>query len=108
MDGRKTAEAHYLCEGENGERGSINLPLLMKKIILAFCCLVAIKTFAQDTSAFSFHFQSTSISQHHTKFKSPYEGYNSLQRSEKTASSLTNTLFLAAKPWKNGLFILNP
>lgn len=80
----------------------------MKKFIFAFCCIATIKAFAQDTSAISFHFQATSISQHHTKFKSPYQGDNSLERSEKTASSLTNTVFLAAKPWKNGLFILNP
>lgn len=81
----------------------------MKKIFLLLGCIATIKTFAQKDSSFvSFHFQATSVSQYHPKFKSPYQGNNSLLPNEKIASSLTNTLFLAAKPWKNGLLILNP
>lgn len=81
----------------------------MKKIFVLLSSIASLNTFAQkDSSVVSFHFQATAISQYHTKFKSPYAGLNSLQRDEKIASSLTNTLFLAAKPWKNGLLIVNP
>src|SRR5579875_3531375 len=68
----------------------------------------AMQAQAQDSSHFSFHFQSTSVSQRHFKFHSPYQGQNSLVPDEGIASSLTNTLFLAFKPWKNTLLILNP
>lgn len=81
----------------------------MIKYSFIFGCLSCLTCFAQKDSSFiSFHFQATSISQYHTTFKSPYEGNNSLVPNEKIASSLTNTLYLAAKPWKNGLLILNP
>lgn len=81
----------------------------MKKIFLLLCCLQTAKAFAQKDSSFiSFHFQATSVSQYHTNFRSPYVGNNSLLPNEKIASSLTNTLFFAAKPWKNGLLIVNP
>lgn len=81
----------------------------MKKIVFVFCCVATIKTFAQkDSSVISFHAQATSISQWHPKFHSPYGGTNSLMPDEKIASSLTNTMFFALKPWKNGLLVLNP
>jgi high affinity Mn2+ porin len=62
----------------------------------------------KDSSFISFHSQATSISQYHPKFKSPYSGANSLVSDEKIASSLTNTLFFAIRPWKTGLVIVNP
>lgn len=81
----------------------------MKKYSLIFSCLSYIICLAQkDSSVISFHSQATSISQYHPQFRSPYAGANSLQSNEKIASSLTNTLFFALKPWKNGLVILNP
>lgn len=81
----------------------------MKKILVAINCVAAIQSFAQkDSSVISFHSQATSISQYHTTFRSPYEGLNSLQPNEKVASSLTNTLFFALKPWTNGTLIVNP
>lgn len=80
----------------------------MKKYSFIFCFLYCINCIAQKDSFISFHFQATSISQYHTRFNSPYVGNNSLLPDEKIASSLTNTLFFAAKPWKNGFFIVNP
>ncbi|MFL5786544.1 MAG: carbohydrate porin [Flavisolibacter sp.] len=62
----------------------------------------------KDSSLISFHSQSTTISQYHPKFKSPYEGVNSFVSDEKIASSLTNTLFFAIRPWKSGIIIINP
>src|SRR5947199_6585132 len=62
----------------------------------------------KDSSFISFHSQATSISQYHPTFRSPYSGANSLQSDEKIASSLTNTLFFALRPWRSGTVIVNP
>lgn len=81
----------------------------MRKIITSFLLMAGQYGFAQkDTGIISFHFQATTISQWHPTFTSPYEGDNSLLPKEPIRSTLTNTLSLAIKPWKNGLFIFNP
>lgn len=83
----------------------------MKKLIscVGITALLCVNAYAQKDSNFiSFHSQATSISQYHPEFKSPYTGQNSLQPNEGIASSLTNSLFFAVRPWSNGLFILNP
>lgn len=84
--------------------------VLLKRSIYFFAVYIAsLKAVAQtDTSFISFHSQATSISQYHPSFHSPYAGANSLQPKEGIASSLTNTLFFAIRPWETGTFIINP
>ncbi|MEO8852943.1 MAG: carbohydrate porin [Ginsengibacter sp.] len=54
------------------------------------------------------HFQLTVISQDHLSFKSLYSGNNSLpSKAEWGATSITSTLFLGRKLWKNGAFYFN-
>lgn len=80
-----------------------------KRAILFLSLGIVMKANAQkDTSIISFHFQQTLVSQYHPKFHAPYTGENSLVPDEKTATSLTNTLFFAIRPWKNSLLIVNP
>lgn len=67
---------------------------------------------SRDNSAHSnwtHHFQSTVIAQNHLAFKSPYSGNNSLADSiEPTAVSITSTLFLGRKLWRNAAFYFDP
>lgn len=57
----------------------------------------------------SVHFQSTVISQSHSGFKAAYSGTNSLADSVETgATSITTTLYLGRKLWKNAAFYFNP
>lgn len=82
---------------------------MIKRIFTFVCTCIALGAAAQnDTSLVSFHYQATLIPQKHTTFHSPYVGNNSLQPDEKTATSITNTFYFAAKPWKGGLLIVNP
>ncbi len=61
---------------------------------------------------FSAHAQATMITQIHDHFRSPYAGPNSLLPSEPSATSLTATLYLAARLWENdensGTVVFNP
>jgi high affinity Mn2+ porin len=60
-------------------------------------------------SPWSTHFQLTVIAQMHSGFKSPYSGTNSMTDSvEPAATSITTTLFLGRKLWKNASFYFNP
>jgi high affinity Mn2+ porin len=83
-----------------------------KGLLFLLSLLAAGQSFAQfsDTTKYSFHFQSTLIHQYHFKFRSPYEGDNSLEPDETGKTSLTNTFYFAARPFRNKrtLFILNP
>ena len=66
---------------------------------------------AQDTlkqQRFSFHFQQTIITQYKPAFKAPYSGFNSLSSSDETQSSITTTLFGAARLWKGAEAYFNP
>lgn len=57
----------------------------------------------------SVHFQLTVINQKHSGFKSAYSGINSLADSvEPSATSITATLFLGRKLWKNAAVYFNP
>jgi high affinity Mn2+ porin len=67
--------------------------------------------FAQDTlkrERFSFHFQQTIISQYKPAFSAKYTGDNSLQTGVETESSITSTLFGAARLWKGAQVFFNP
>jgi high affinity Mn2+ porin len=85
----------------------------MKKNILLIILLVAtIKlSFAQDTvkgERFSFHFQQTIITQSKPAFSAKYSGDNSLSTASETQSSITSTLFGAARLWKGAEAYFNP
>lgn len=86
---------------------------VMKKYILFFSLLFDIvqATFAQDTvkqQPFSLHFQQTVITQYKPAFNSPYSGLNSLSPNTETQSSITSTLFGAARLWKGAEAYFNP
>lgn len=85
----------------------------MKKIILILLFLAGITGFAsaQDTvrqSRFSIHFQQTIITQYKPSFNAPYTGQNSLLPTQETQSSITSTLFGAARLWKGAEACFNP
>jgi high affinity Mn2+ porin len=77
-------------------------------IILFFATNIA---FAQDTvkqERFSFHFQQTIITQYKPAFSAKYTGQNSLITGTETQSSITSTLFGAARLWKGAEVYFNP
>lgn len=85
----------------------------MKKNIPLFILLLS--TFklavAQDTvkqERFSFHFQQTIITQSKPAFSAKYTGDNSLLSTSETQSSITSTLFGAARLWKGAEAYFNP
>ena len=86
----------------------------MKKIIILIIgCVISISVFAQTTidsiKKWSYHFQLTAINQTHPSFKAKYSGDNSLKNTaESRKLSLTTTLFLGRKFWKNGALYFNP
>ncbi len=56
----------------------------------------------------SLHLQATVIPQYHFNFTAKYSGNNSLQASEGTKVSFTNTYFIGRKLWRNGAVCFNP
>lgn len=85
----------------------------MKKALLylAFTIVVMKHACAQDTlkqQRFSFHFQQTTITQYKPPFSAPYSGQNSLLAGEETQTSITSTLFGAARLWKGAEAIFDP
>jgi high affinity Mn2+ porin len=67
--------------------------------------------FAQDTvkqQRFNFHFQETTITQFKPAFSAPYTGMNSLSTKQETQSSITSTLFGAARLWKGADAVFDP
>jgi high affinity Mn2+ porin len=87
----------------------------MKGKVLTFIC-ISISAFAKAQSAASDssakwtnHFQLTVIGQKHSAFPSKYIGNNSLADTiEPIATSLTSTLFLGRRLWKNAAVYFNP
>lgn len=85
----------------------------MKRIFIAFLMLFAAVANAQtaDTTVskrFSFHFQQTVITQYKPAFNAPYSGQNSLSPDEETETSITSTLFGAARLWRGTVIVFNP
>lgn len=80
--------------------------------LLIFFTAGALCAFAQDsddsTGRWSFHFQATSIGQHHGDFPSLYEGANSLPSHSENRVSLTATAFIEfrANSWID--LVVNP
>src|ERR1700744_1262821 len=72
-------------------------------------CLSAQTTDSSKQSGWSYHFQLTVIDQNHSGFKAAYSGMNSLADSVETgATSITTTLFLGRKLWKNAVIYVDP
>ena len=85
----------------------------MKQIILLiFISTISLAVFAQSLDSskkWTYHFQLTAINQTHPSFNAKYSGDNSLtNEAESKKLSLTTTLFLGYKLWKNGALYLNP
>ena len=86
----------------------------MKQIIILITSgTISISVFAQTTidsiKKWSYHFQLTAINQTHPSFNAKYSGDNSLNNvAEHKKLSLTTTLFLDGKLWKNGTLYFNP
>jgi high affinity Mn2+ porin len=85
----------------------------MKKYLLPLILLALLQdaAFAQDTAKAertSLHFQQTVISQYKPPFNAPYTGRNSLLPTEETQSSITSTLYGAARLWKGAEAYFNP
>ena len=63
---------------------------------------------ANDYHGWSLHFQQTVIKQWHSEFHHPYEDSLSLQSRENAKLSLTTTLFIGRRLWKDGAIFFNP
>jgi len=62
-----------------------------------------------DSNKYSYHFQTTIVNQSHTAFAVKYSGTNSLiHEAEGKKLSLTSTLFLGTRLWKNASLYFNP
>jgi len=92
-----------------------------KIVLMAAMCLTAFfadaqqesfKSFEENkldsTSRWSFHFQLTTIYQMHPGFSSSVSGPNSFSKDKDEATSLTSTLFIGRKLWKNASIYFNP
>lgn len=85
---------------------------MQKKLLVFISTLLFTNlTFAQTDSVperFSFHFQGTVVTQIKPKFTANYSGPNSLSKEKETQTSITSTLYLGARLWKNGSVFFNP
>src|ERR1700754_2408392 len=78
-------------------------------IILKAHCLMAQSADSSRLNPWTFHFQLTVIDQNHAGFHSSYSGMNSLADSVQTgATSVTSTLFIGRRLWKNAALYVNP
>lgn len=86
----------------------------LRKQLGIFAIGVAATAMAQQkkdslNADWTLHGQVTAIGQKHSGFKALYTGENSLNNSvEPTALSLTSTLFIGRKLWKNATLYFNP
>lgn len=79
--------------------------LALASAMMALCPLRA--AFADDAEN-TFHFQATTVSQLHPSFDSPYFGQNSMSGPYESRTSLTSTIFVGHKLWKDGALYVNP
>lgn len=87
-----------------------NLRLFLISITIAFsnCQLFAIDTDTLKTDQTSVHFQATVVNQSKYGFNVLYSGNNSLSNKYENTTSITSTLFLGTRLWKNSSIFLNP
>lgn len=76
-------------------------------VVISFFLLLSVN--GQDSSGKKLfvHWQSTVIPQYHFKFRSPYDGDNSLMPQEGVKSSFTTTVFINYHPFKNGYVVFD-
>jgi high affinity Mn2+ porin len=84
----------------------------MKKLVGPLALMISCSSYSQvvsdSTGKWSVHFQLTSIAQGHFAFPALYSGANSLKNTAEPADiSLTSTLFLGRRIWKNGVLYGN-
>lgn len=83
------------------------LPLsLILNSAVSYCQEATVKDTTK--SDWSYHFQLTMIGQDHPLFRSPYEGKNSITAHDSVRYSLTTTLFLGRRLWKDAALYFNP
>jgi high affinity Mn2+ porin len=87
----------------------------MRRCVLTLLCIsvsafLKAQSIESDSSKkWTNHFQLTVIAQKHSAFPARYSGNNSLADTvEPTATSLTSTLFLGRRLWKNAAVYFNP
>jgi high affinity Mn2+ porin len=85
----------------------------MKLFLTLFFATSLVYTVAlgQDTvkqQRYTLHFQETTITQYKPAFSAPYSGMNSLSTQSETQTSLTTTLFSAARLWKGAEVVFDP
>ena len=86
----------------------------MKKLTVFFLFInistsVLSQALLDSNANWSYHFQLTVINQTHPSFQAKYSGTNSLiNESESKKLSVTSTLFLGRKLWKNAALYFNP
>lgn len=87
---------------------------LMKKNVFLLLLLASAQLQAQlikDTAVqknWSLHIQATVIPQYHFNFTAKYNGDNSLQTSEGTKVSVTNSYYIGRRLWHNAALYFNP
>lgn len=80
-------------------------------LLFSLAFFITYRADAQDsvkTERTSIHFQQTVITQYKPAFNAPYSGLNSLSPLQETQSSLTTTLFGAARLWKGAEIHFDP
>ncbi len=88
----------------------MTIRLLLLLTTLCLCGAVQAQLI-KDTAIqknWSLHLQATVIPQYHFNFTAKYTGNNSLQTSEGTKVSLTNTYYIGRRLWKNAAVYFNP
>lgn len=83
--------------------------LFILSLLFKFSIIVCAQQNIDSNKNWSYHFQLTAINQSHPAFKATYSGVNSLLReAENKKLSLTTTLYVGRKLWKNAVLYLNP
>jgi len=63
---------------------------------------------ATQESGANVHFQLTTVTQAHPRFDAPYSGQNSLSPDSEHETTVTSTLYLGARLWKEAELYVNP
>jgi high affinity Mn2+ porin len=85
---------------------------MMKSLFAFFFLFIGHLALAQNpsdsSSNWTIHFQLSLVQQWHGNYSFPYSGPSSLDSNKEKALSLTTTLFLGRKLWKNAALYFNP
>ncbi len=81
---------------------------MLKINIVVLLMTTSIAAFAQQVDDWSFHLQSTTITQGHGAFNSPYSASLSLMSIPEIKTSQTITFFAGRRLWSGGEFYFNP